>query len=52
MVSTTMAIKREINDARSIRDAGVSEKRKENQPSSSSRKKQRTSIPRGRPVQG
>ena len=29
MVSTTMAIKREIDDARSIRDVGASEKRKE-----------------------
>ena len=29
MVSTTMAIEREIDDARSIRDAGASEKRKE-----------------------
>ena len=52
MVSTAMAIKREIDDARSIRDAGASEKRKEDQPSSSSRKTQRTSIPRGHSVQG
>ena len=52
MVSTAMAIEREIDDARSIRDAGASEKRKEDQPSSSSRKKQRTSIPRGHSVQG
>ena len=29
MVSTTMAIEREIDDAWSIRDAGASEKRKE-----------------------
>ena len=43
---------REIDDARSIRDAGASKNRKEDQPSSSSRKKQRTSIPRGRLVQG
>ena len=50
MVSTNMDIEREINDARSIRDAGASEKRKEDQPSSSSRKKQRTFIPRGRLV--
>ena len=35
-----------------IRDAGASEKGKEDQPSSSLRKKQRTYIPRGRPVQG
>ena len=50
MVSITMAIERKIDDARSIRDVGASEKRKEDQPSSSSREKQRTSIPRGRPV--
>ena len=43
MVRTSMAIKREVNDAKSIRDAGASDKRKENQPSSSSSgKKQRT----------
>ena len=52
MVSTSMAIEREIDDAWSIRDASASKKRKEDQPSSSSRKKQRTSIPRGRLVQG
>ena len=39
MVSITMAIEREIDDARSIRDAGASEKRKEDRPSLSSRKK-------------
>ena len=45
MVMTTMTIEREIEDARSIRDAGASAKRKENQPSSScTRKKQRTSA--------
>ena len=47
MVKTTMAIKREIEDAQSIRDAGTSGKRKEDQPSSSSRKKQKTTMPRG-----
>ena len=52
MVSIAMAIKREIDDAWSIRDAGASEKRKDDQPSLSSRKKQKTSTPRGRPVQG
>ena len=52
IVSTAMAIEREIDDARSIRDAGASEKRKEDQPSLSSKKKQRTSIPRGHSVQG
>ena len=39
MVRTTMGIYREINDAQSIRDAGASEKKRENQSSSSSRKK-------------
>ena len=47
MVRMTIAIKREINDARSIRDTVASGKRKEDQPSSRSRKKQKTSIPRG-----
>ena len=50
MVSTTMAIEREIDDARSIRDAGAREKRKEDQPSLSSRKKERLSIPRDHSV--
>ena len=46
MVKRTMAIEREVDDAQSIRDAGVKDKRKESQPSSSSsRKKQRTSTP-------
>ena len=52
MVSTSMAIEREIDDARSIRDVGASEKRKEDQPSSSSGKKQRTFVPRGHSVEG
>ena len=52
MVSTAMDIEREIDDAQSIRDEGASEKRKEDQPSSSSRKKQRTSITQGCPVHG
>ena len=38
MVRIAMAIEREIEDARSIRAAGTSEKRKEDQPSSSSGK--------------
>ena len=38
---------RDIQDARSTRDAGVSRKREESQPSSSSRKKQRASSSRG-----
>ena len=44
MVRTTMAIEKEIEDARSIRDAGASDKRKEGQPSSTLGKKQKTSI--------
>ena len=48
MVKTAMAIKMEVDDARSIRDAGVKDKTKESQPSSSSSgKKQRTSTPQG-----
>ena len=39
MVRTAMAIKREIEYARSIRDMGASDKRKEGQPSSSLGKK-------------
>ena len=35
MVRTAMAIEREIEDAKSIRDVGTSGKRKEDQPSSS-----------------
>ena len=43
MVRTNLAMEKEVEDARSIRDAGVSTKRKENQPSSSSSgKKHRT----------
>ena len=41
MVGTALTIEREIEDARSTRDAGVSSKRKESQSSSSSGKKQR-----------
>ena len=48
MVKTTMAIEREVDDARSIWDTGVKDKRKESQPSSSSSgKKQRTSALQG-----
>ena len=43
MVGTALTIEREIEDARSTRDAGGSSKRKESQSSSSSRKKQRAS---------
>ena len=43
MVGTALTIEREIEDARSTRDAGVGSKRKESQSSSSSGKKQRAS---------
>ena len=43
MVGTALTIEREIEDARSTRDAGVSSKRKKNQSSSSSGKKQKAS---------
>ena len=47
MVGTTLTIEREIEDARSTRDVGVSSKRKESQSSSSSGKKQRASSSQG-----
>ena len=47
MVRTAMAIEREIKDARSIRDAGAGDKRKESQSSSSTGKKPRASSSRG-----
>ena len=47
MVGTALTIEREIEDARSTRDAGVSSKRKESQSSSSSGKRQRASSSRG-----
>ena len=43
MVGTTLTIERDIEDAWSTRDAGVGRKR-EDQPSSSSRKRQKTSA--------
>ena len=43
MFGTTLTIEREIEDAQSTRDAGVSSKRKESQSSSSSGKNQRAS---------
>ena len=46
MVRMAMAIEGEVADIKSIRDAGTG-KRKEGQPSSSSGKRQRTSISRG-----
>ena len=46
MVKTFMVIEKEVDDAWSIRDAGVKDKRRESQPHSSSLgKKQRTSTP-------
>ena len=47
MVGTALTIKREIEDAWSTQDAGVSSKRKESQSSSSSGKKQRASSSQG-----
>ena len=47
MVGTSMTIEREIEDARSTRDAGVSSKRNESQSYSSSGKKQKASSSHG-----
>ena len=47
MVKTALAIEREIDDARSIRDMGAGDKLKEGQPSSRWGNKQRVSFPRG-----
>ena len=47
MVGTALTIERDIEDARSTRDAGANGKRKESQSSSSSGKKQRASSSRG-----
>ena len=47
MVRTSMAIEREIEDARSIRDTGTSGKRRESQSSSSSKKKLKAYSLRG-----
>ena len=47
MVGTALTIEREIEVARSTRDAGVSSKRKESQSSSSSGKKQKAFSSRG-----
>ena len=57
MVGTAMTIEREIEDARSTQDAGVSSKRNECQSSSSSGKKKKASSShgfqsRGHPSQG
>ena len=45
MVRTSLAIEREVDDTRSIRDMGADAKRKENRSSSNSRKKQKATIP-------
>ena len=45
MVRTALAIERKIDDARIIRDTGDGDKRKEGQPSPSSGKKKKTSVP-------
>ena len=52
MVGTTLTIEREIEDARSTRDAGASSKRKDIQSSSSSGKRQRASSSRGSQSRG
>ena len=52
MVRTAMAIEREIDNARSIRDMGASDKRKEGHSSSSSGKKLKASSSQGFQGQG
>ena len=52
MVRTTKVIEREIDDVKSIQDAGVIGKKKENHFSSGSGKRQRTFVPRGSLGQG
>ena len=52
MVTTAMAIERETEDTRNIRDAGTGGKWKESQTSSSSGKKTRASNSRGFQGQG
>ena len=52
MVGTTLTIEREIEDARSTRDASVIGKRKDSQSSSSSGKRQRASSSRGSQSRG
>ena len=46
MVGTALAIEKEMEDARGIRDASVDGKRNKDQPSSSLGKRQRTYVPR------
>ena len=52
MVRTTFAIEREVDYTWSIRDMGASTKKKENQSSSNSGRKRKTSIQRGFQEQG
>ena len=52
MVRTVLAIEREVDDTQSIQDMGASAKRKENQSSSSSRKKHKTFALHGSQGQG
>ena len=47
MVGTALTIEREIEDARSTRDAGASSKRKDSQSSSNSGKRQRVLVRKG-----
>ena len=47
MVKTALAIRRGVDDTRSIWDMGASTKRKEKQSSSNSGRKRKTSIPQG-----
>ena len=51
-VGTALTIEREMEDARSTRDASVSSKRKDSQSSSSSGKRQRASSSRGSQSRG
>ena len=52
MVRITLTIERELEDARSTRDAGASSKRKDSQSSSTSGKRQRASSSRGSQSRG
>ena len=52
MVGTALAIEREMEDAWGIRDTSAGRKMKEDQPSSSLGKRQRTSVPQASQVQG
>ena len=52
MVGTTLTIEREMEDARGIQDASAGGKMKEDRPSSSLGKRQRTFVPRAPQVQG